>query len=70
MCKINYYDIARVLVGNSCHDRVLPATGDYERADDYHKRILEKVESNVIGNQGLQQNLKGASIRLISPPSN
>ena len=30
---------------NSRHDRVVPTTGEYERADDYHKRILEKVLS-------------------------
>lgn len=29
---------------NSRHDRVVPTQGDYERADDYHKRILEKVQ--------------------------
>ena len=28
---------------NSRDDRVVPTTGDYERADDYHKRILKKV---------------------------
>ena len=29
---------------NSRHDRVVTPRGDYEIANDYHKRILEKVK--------------------------